>query len=81
MSGSTAVNIVVFLISVAGVIATFFSIALVGGWLDRRAASERQQAMDDLERYGPLAPGLRTDLLPPDRQADVRAAKKRAGIG
>lgn len=81
MSGSSAVDIVVFLLSLAGLIAAFFSVTLVGGWLDRRATSERQQAMDDLERYGPLAPGLRTDLLPPDRQADVRAARKRAGIG
>jgi hypothetical protein len=74
-------DIVVFLMSVAGVIAAFFSVVLVGGWLDRRASSERHQAMDDLEQYGPLAPGLRTDLLPPDRQAEVRDARKRAGIG
>ena len=80
MTSSTALNIVVAVVVVAGLLATIVSMALVGGWLDRRATTERQQALDDLERYGPLAPGLRVDLLPSHRQADVNAARTRAGI-
>ena len=80
MTGSTALNVVAAAIIVAGLLATIASWALVGGWLDRRATTDHQQALDDLQRYGPLAPGLRVDLLPPDRQADVTAARRQAGI-
>lgn len=80
MTGSTALDVVVYLLMVVGGFAALFGEALVGGWLDR-ASSDRQQALDDLEQYGPLAPGLRIGLLPPDRQAEVRAARKKAGVG
>jgi len=63
VTSSTALTVVVAVVVVAGMLATIVSMALVGGWLDRRATTERQQALDDLERYGPLAPGL----APPGR--------------
>jgi hypothetical protein len=74
------VDALVTVLSVIGAAAAVVAATLVGGWLDRRAATEREHALDDLRRYGPLTPGLRVELLPPTQRAQVLAARRQAGL-
>jgi len=70
----------VMVLSLIGVATAIVATSLVGGWLDRRSATEAEHALDDLRRYGPLAPGLRVELLPPAQRAQVMQARRKAGL-
>ncbi len=57
MTGSTALNVVVAALIVAGLLATIASWALGGGRLNRRATTDHQQALDHLQMIRTAHPG------------------------
>jgi hypothetical protein len=72
------VAVLITLLEIIGAVALVVSTTLVAAWLDSRAATEQQHALDDLRRYGPLAPGLRVELLPARQRAQVRQDRQKA---
>jgi hypothetical protein len=45
----------------------------VGTWLELRSARSADEVLAQIEEYGPLAPGLRLDLLPEEQRQAVLA--------
>ena len=76
MTGSPGMDALLMLLMVLAGIVEIVAFVLLGSWADRRLSSTRAQALDDLERYGPLAAGLRVELLPPEVRAEVLKARR-----
>lgn len=81
MAGSPGLDVLLLVLMVVAGMAEIVAFVLVGSWADRRLSSTRQQALDDLQRYGPLAAGLRLELLPPGVRAEVLEARREHGSG
>jgi hypothetical protein len=68
---------VIGVLTVVGLIVVFLveSIAYggVGTWLELRSATSADEVLDQIEEYGPQAPGLRLDLLSQEQRQAVLA--------
>lgn len=64
---------------IASVLAGLALLVLACARLDRWASCTPEEALDDLRRYGPLAAGLRVELLPEEERWAVEAARSAHG--
>jgi hypothetical protein len=64
-------------LAIVGVILVFLveSVAYggVGTWLELRAARSAEEVLQQVEQYGPEAPGLRLELLPEEQRRAILA--------
>jgi hypothetical protein len=68
---------VVGVLVVVGLIVVFIVESMayggVGTWLELRSARSAAEVLEQIEEYGPQAPGLRLDLLPEEQRQAVLA--------
>ena len=69
------------LVAAAMIALIVYTWARVGSYFDRRLSDSEEDVQADVERYGPDAGGIRSELLSPEERQDVLDARRQRRQG